>query len=100
MREVPGYPQPPPRRPPWAGCSAAWSWSGWPGGWNLGGCSASAARVRRRRNLAIWNGPALTTGEWLYLGLFVAAGIPGIGFLTGQLRTHINKAPQRQGRSP
>jgi MFS family permease len=34
-------------------------------------------------DLAIWNGPALTTGEWLYLGLFVAAGIPGIGFLTG-----------------
>ena len=34
-------------------------------------------------DLAIWNGPALTTGEWLYLGLCVAAGIPGIGFLTG-----------------
>jgi MFS family permease len=34
-------------------------------------------------DLAIWNGPALTTGEWLYLGLFVAAGIPGIGVLTG-----------------
>jgi MFS family permease len=34
-------------------------------------------------DLAIWNGPALSTGEWLYLGLFVAAGIPGIGFLTG-----------------
>ena len=34
-------------------------------------------------DLAIWNGPALTTGGWLYLGLFVAAGIPGIGFLTG-----------------
>jgi MFS family permease len=34
-------------------------------------------------DLALWNGPALTTGRWLYLGLFVAAGIPGIGFLTG-----------------
>ena len=34
-------------------------------------------------DLAIWNGPALTTGEWLYLALFVAAGIPGIGVLTG-----------------
>ena len=34
-------------------------------------------------DLAIWNGPTLTTGEWLYLGLFVAAGIPGIGVLTG-----------------
>jgi Na+/melibiose symporter-like transporter len=34
-------------------------------------------------DLAIWNGPALTTAGWLYLGLFVAAGIPGIGVLTG-----------------
>jgi predicted MFS family arabinose efflux permease len=34
-------------------------------------------------DLAIWNGPMLTTALWLYLGLFVAAGIPGIGVLTG-----------------
>jgi Na+/melibiose symporter-like transporter len=34
-------------------------------------------------DLAIWNGPVLTTAIWLYLGLFVAAGIPGIGVLTG-----------------
>jgi MFS family permease len=34
-------------------------------------------------DLAIWNGPMVTTSDWLYLGLFVAAGIPGIGFLTG-----------------
>jgi MFS family permease len=34
-------------------------------------------------SLAIWNGPALTTAGWLYLVLFMAAGIPGIGFLTG-----------------
>jgi MFS family permease len=34
-------------------------------------------------DLAIWNGPVLTTALALYLGLFVAAGIPGIGFLTG-----------------
>jgi MFS family permease len=34
-------------------------------------------------DLAIWNGPLVTTADWLYLGLFVAAGIPGIGVLTG-----------------
>jgi MFS family permease len=34
-------------------------------------------------DLAIWNGPVLTTATWLYLGLFVAAGIPGVGVLTG-----------------
>ena len=34
-------------------------------------------------DLAIWNGPLVTTAGWLYLGLFVAAGIPGIGVLTG-----------------
>jgi MFS family permease len=34
-------------------------------------------------DLAIWNGPLLTTAIWFYLGLFVAAGIPGIGVLTG-----------------
>ena len=33
-------------------------------------------------DLAIWNGPLLTTADWLYLALFVAAGIPG-GCLTG-----------------
>jgi MFS family permease len=34
-------------------------------------------------DLAMWNGSLVTTSQWLYLGLFVAAGIPGIGFLTG-----------------
>jgi MFS family permease len=34
-------------------------------------------------DLAIWNGPLVTSAGWLYLGLFVAAGIPGIGVLTG-----------------
>jgi MFS family permease len=33
--------------------------------------------------LAIWNGPALTTGTGLYVGLFVAVGIPGIALFTG-----------------
>jgi predicted MFS family arabinose efflux permease len=34
-------------------------------------------------DLAIWNGPLLTTAAWLYLALFVAAGIPGVGVLSG-----------------
>jgi MFS family permease len=34
-------------------------------------------------DLAMWNAPLVTTSQWLYLGLFVAAGVPGIGFLTG-----------------
>jgi Na+/melibiose symporter-like transporter len=34
-------------------------------------------------SLAIWNGPEVTGAGWVYLGLFMAAGIPGIGFLTG-----------------
>ena len=34
-------------------------------------------------DLAIWNGPLVTTAAWFYLGLFVAAGIPGIGVMTG-----------------
>jgi MFS family permease len=33
--------------------------------------------------LATWNAPGLTTAEALYACLFVAAGVPGIGFLTG-----------------
>jgi Na+/melibiose symporter-like transporter len=45
----------------------------------LGGCLLVFALV----DLAIWNGPLVTTATWLYLGLFVAAGIPGIGVLTG-----------------
>jgi Na+/melibiose symporter-like transporter len=34
-------------------------------------------------DLALWNGPLLTTALALYLGLFVAAGVPGVGVLTG-----------------
>jgi MFS family permease len=45
----------------------------------LGLCLVAFAVV----DLAIWNGPLVTTAGWLYLGLFVAAGIPGIGVMTG-----------------
>ena len=45
----------------------------------LGLCLVVFAMV----DLAIWNGPLVTTDGWLYLGLFVAAGIPGIGVMTG-----------------
>jgi MFS family permease len=34
-------------------------------------------------SLAIWNGPEVITAGSVYLGLFMAAGIPGIGFLSG-----------------
>ena len=34
-------------------------------------------------DLAIWNGPSLTTQQGLYVGLFIAAGIPGIAAVTG-----------------
>ena len=65
------------------GWSAGCWWWGWPGGWNRGGCSRPSLLVFGLIDLAIWNGPLLTTAGWLYLGLFMAAGIPGIGFLTG-----------------
>jgi len=32
--------------------------------------------------LTCWNSPQLTTAMWWYLGLFVAAGIPGVGVLS------------------
>lgn len=34
-------------------------------------------------DLAIWNGPSVTTRQWLYVALFVTAGIPGIAGSTG-----------------
>jgi MFS family permease len=34
-------------------------------------------------DLAIWNGPSVTTQQWPYVALFVAAGVPGIAGITG-----------------
>jgi MFS family permease len=34
-------------------------------------------------DLMIWNGPAVTLTEGVYLGLFIAAGIPGMAYVTG-----------------
>jgi MFS family permease len=34
-------------------------------------------------DMAIWNGPSLTTQQGLYVALFVVAGIPGIAGITG-----------------
>jgi MFS family permease len=44
-------------------------------------------------DLAIWNGPLVTTADWFYLGLFVAAGVPGIGFMTGLTALVQERAP-------
>lgn len=30
-----------------------------------------------------WNGPSLTTAMWVYIGLFVAAGVPAVATMTG-----------------
>jgi MFS family permease len=44
-------------------------------------------------DLAIWNGPLVTTAAWFYLGLFVAAGVPGIGVMTGLTALVQERAP-------
>jgi MFS family permease len=34
-------------------------------------------------SLAIWNAPGVSTAEPLYVALFIAAGVPGVGLMTG-----------------
>jgi MFS family permease len=38
-------------------------------------------------SLSTWNAPNLTTAIGLYIGLFIAAGIPGVATMTGLLTT-------------
>ena len=44
---------------------------------------AGAALIFGAVDLTIWNAPALTTATVVYVGLFIAAGAPGVGLETG-----------------
>ena len=52
-----------------------------------GRLTASAALAFGALSLAIWNAPALTTAEPLYIALFIAAGAPGVALMTGLIST-------------
>jgi MFS family permease len=47
--------------------------------WTIGLCSIAFGLI----DLVIFNSPTFFPAFWLSVGLFVAVGIPGIGFLTG-----------------
>jgi hypothetical protein len=46
-------------------------------------------------DLAIWNGPAVTTTTGVYAGLFIVAGAPGVALETGLISTFQLAAPDR-----
>jgi MFS family permease len=48
-----------------------------------GRLTAYAAIALGLLSLVIWNAPAVSAAEPLYVGLFIAAGAPGVGFVTG-----------------
>ena len=49
--------------------------------------TAHAAVVFGALSLAIWNAPAISSAEALYVALFIAAGAPGVALMTGLIST-------------
>jgi predicted MFS family arabinose efflux permease len=52
-----------------------------------GRLTAYAAFAFGALSLAIWNAPGVSTAEPLYVGLFIAAGAPGVALMTGLIST-------------
>jgi len=52
-----------------------------------GALTAWAATSFAVIDLVLWNGPALTTATWIYIGLFILIGVPGILLATGMIST-------------